>query len=200
MGAALSSLLRMVQSRAATILVIALALLGAAGAQTAAAGARPARTRGHLTPSVQVRVVEQINAIRREFHLPPGRLTVRYATDVQLAADQDRDPLLSPVQPGMMSEYGVWGVSTPFRPVSTAHLTSHLVDAWVYSDGWRGAGTWNLDCTGPDATGCNAHRRAVLSPAPVPGARLWIDVADHPTLIGRTRALSLAVLLVWTRP
>ncbi len=35
--------------------------------------------------------------------------------------------------------------------------------AWMYYDGWGGASTSNLDCTGPTASGCWAHREDVLS-------------------------------------
>ena len=77
-----------------------------------------------------------------------------------------------------MVEYGLWGISTA-APASNAFDPSTIVDDWVYRDGWQGAATQNLDCTSPVAPGCNGHRRAVLSSAPRPGAKLAVDIAIH---------------------
>jgi hypothetical protein len=35
--------------------------------------------------------------------------------------------------------------------------------AWMYSDGWAGNQTSNLDCTGPSSSGCWGHRQDVLA-------------------------------------
>jgi hypothetical protein len=37
---------------------------------------------------------------------------------------------------------------------------------WMYSDGWSGSTTSNIDCTGPSAPGCWGHRDELLGSAP----------------------------------
>lgn len=37
---------------------------------------------------------------------------------------------------------------------------------WMYSDGWAGAATTNLDCTGPRSAGCWSHRDNILQAYP----------------------------------
>jgi hypothetical protein len=75
-----------------------------------------------------------------------------------------------------------------------------IVNAWVYQDGWRGAATYNIDCTRPGASGCNGHRRAVLRTPPVPGAKLSIDVVAVNQPIDGANGLSIAAIMSWTAP
>jgi hypothetical protein len=65
--------------------------------------------------------------------------------------------------------------------------------AWMYYDGWSGAGTSNLDCTGPNASGCWGHREDVLSFPEVGMLSMGASVSrDAHGQIG------YAMTLVWT--
>ncbi|MHB8264221.1 MAG: hypothetical protein ACYDGY_10860, partial [Acidimicrobiales bacterium] len=49
---------------------------------------------------------------------------------------------------------------------------------WVYSDGWGGsaANTFNVDCTGPTASGCWGHRNNIL--ANYPAQATWVTATS----------------------
>ena len=162
-----------------------------ASASTTAAVANP-----HATTADGAQVVAQINAIRASFGLPAGHLTHEFDASVLLAATGGADPTLPPLEGPRIAEFGLWGLA-PDMPSTSAATTKSVVRAWVFEDGWRGSNTWNLDCTGPGAVGCNGHRRAVLSASPAPGDHLSIDVATLPSIWQGVPSVSLAVLMVW---
>jgi hypothetical protein len=135
-------------------------------------------------------VMARIESIRRTFHLPAGHPTNAFRSFVTAAAAANDDPL-APLHGGMVVEYGVWGVVI-------SGSAAAVVDMWVFHDGWEGPGTSNLDCTSASAAGCGGHRRAILSEPPIPGARLYIDVATAPEKWQGSSATSVAALLVWT--
>jgi hypothetical protein len=64
---------------------------------------------------------------------------------------------------------------------------------WMYDDGYAGAATSNVDCTGPAASGCWDHRRNLLAFAQ-PGT-IAMGVAVGPDAHG---AAGYAITLVWT--
>jgi hypothetical protein len=144
-------------------------------------------------------VFNRINAIRSSFGLPRAQRTTAYNAVVTRAIELDQDPWFAPVA-GVVTEYSVWGVVAGSSEMSAAALT--VVNAWVFHDGWEGSvqATWNRDCTSAGAPGCNGHRRAILSSPPVPGARLFIDVADADVDIGGMHATGVAALLIWKLP
>ena len=122
---------------------------------------------------------------------------VSIAADVTNAALRNADPTLGTFTPGAVLEYGLWGISTA-EPASNSLDPSSIVDDWVYSDGWQGAATQNLDCTSPTASGCNGHRRAALSAAPRPGDKLAVDIAVHEANWDGAPAISVAMIMVWS--
>lgn len=144
-------------------------------------------------------VFNRINAIRSSFGLPRAQRTTAYNAVVTRALEADQDPSFTAVA-GVVTEFSVWGVVAGSSEMSAAAIT--VVNAWVFHDGWEGSvqATWNRDCTSAGAPGCNGHRRAILSSPPVPGARLFIDVADRDVDIGGIPATGVAALLIWKLP
>jgi hypothetical protein len=181
---------------------------GAAGAVLALAtwmclSATPAfaSTRGQVSASVlDASVVGRINALRAAFHLTPAEVTTSYDAEVVHGVLTNDDPPFVPTGNGILAEDSIWGV----MPVASTALPSPLgvVNAWVYQDGWRGStqATLNADCTSAGASGCNGHRRAVLSRPPVPGAHLVVDVATHTVDFDGSASLGVAALLIWEAP
>ncbi|HWB21367.1 MAG TPA: hypothetical protein VG652_00605 [Gaiellaceae bacterium] len=151
------------------------------------------------TAALTQSVLQEFNAVRKREGLPPATLTNDYTANVTNAALRNADPALGAFAPGAMTEYGLWGISTA-DPASNALNPSAIVDDWVYRDGWQGSATENLDCSSPTAAGCNGHRRAVLSSAPSPGAKLAVDIAIHQANWDGAPALSVAMLMVWSAP
>lgn len=84
------------------------------------------------------------------------------------------------------------------------------VFAWIYSDGWQGSATTNVDCGAPGAAGCWEHRRILLGEATgtrcrtcVAGSAATVTVAGHPEpsyafVIERPRARA-ALVFSWNR-
>jgi hypothetical protein len=140
-------------------------------------------------------VVSEINLLRARANLPAGQLTSTFTPDVAAAARADQDPnlgALGPVGASRYVAYGLWGIGPqPSTPLN-------VVKDWVFDDGWRGSQTINLDCTSPAATGCNGHRRAVLSHPPFAGAKLRIDVAVTSSTWDGASGVSVAALLIWS--
>lgn len=179
--------------------VLALSTLFVASGPSAAAV-----TPGHRTSAARALVVEhavfvQLNAERKKFGLGAATLTHAYDSDVIAAAENLRDPSLSIVPRGVVSEDGIWGAVSSSGTLSSAS-SSAIVQTWVYQDGWQGSVTPNLDCTGPSASGCNGHRRAVLRKPPYPGAKLSMDVASVFTTYRGQPTLSVAAVMAWSLP
>lgn len=167
------------------------------GAATAPAYGR-AMPRHRVAAAVPRLVVSQINGVRGQFRLGGGQLTARYDAAVRAAAVGHRDPILPVPGRGTIAEYGLWGIEAE-STLATNTAVEGIVRRWVFFDGWRGADTWNVDCSRPSAPGCNGHRRAVLSAPPVPHATLSIDAAYTRTVRRGVPSVSVAVLMVWTK-
>jgi hypothetical protein len=98
------------------------------------------------------------NLDRVAYGLPPVNglspvLNTVAAAGVSADADPDPSQLLS-----SFSTFGWasnWAGAYPNAP--------EAYYAWMYYDGWSGANTSNLDCTGPTASGCWGHRADVLA-------------------------------------
>lgn len=185
---------RIRRSRLAAI-VCAVSGLGLAAMGSASASGARVHELELNGPVAQGLVLQQINAIRHRFGLPPGYATHAYQSIVTAAAHKNEDPIAA-LQLGMVEEFGVWGVATADSPTLAVDV-GVIVDDWVYHDGWEGSATRNLDCTSPTAQGCNGHRRAILSHEPEADARLYVDVAAVLTRFYEGTGLSIAVLLVW---
>jgi hypothetical protein len=151
------------------------------------------------TAALTQSVLQELNTLRKREGLAPASLTNSYMANVTNAALRNADPALGAFAPGVMTEYGLWGISTS-DPASTAPDPATIVDDWVNRDGWQGSATQNLDCTSPTASGCNGHRRAALSSAPRPGAKLAVDIAIHQTSWNGAPAISVAMIMVWSAP
>lgn len=151
-----------------------------------------------LSPSAAV--LNRINAIRVSDHLPAGIATSAYSAQVRQALRTGQDPPFVRAVGGIVAEESLWG-EVPGSGTNSPSPVG-VVNAWVFQDGWRGslALTWNADCVSPTAPGCNGHRRAVLSRSPVPGARLYVDVATKNVTINGTLAVTVATLMVWKLP
>jgi hypothetical protein len=143
-------------------------------------------------------VVSEINAVRRKFGLVPGIATRAYQRVVVPAAFQLHDPILSSVPPTVITADRIWGAVSTTGSASLLNSEA-IVDTWVYRDGWQGRGTRNIDCVSPRSQGCNGHRRAVLRSAPMPGAKLTIDVYVATRPIKGVQTLSVAAVLSWVR-
>ncbi len=145
-------------------------------------------------------VFQRINAIRVSDHLPAGLATSAYGAQVRQALRTGQDPPFVRAVAGIVAEESLWG-EVPASGVNPPSPAS-VVNAWVFHDGWRGslALTWNADCVSPTAPDCNGHRRAVLSRPPVPGARLYLDVATKNVTINGSPAVAVATLMVWKLP
>jgi hypothetical protein len=143
-------------------------------------------------------VIDRINAIRVSFGLPPGQPTTDYNSKAIQGVRSNDDPPFAPEAGGVIEEYSLWGF-IPDSSAASYPSPLEVVNSWVYHDGWRGSAqaTWNLDCTSVGAPGCNGHRRAVLSPPPAPGARLFIDATVRNVKFSGSSGLAVAVLMVW---
>lgn len=139
-----------------------------------------------------------INAVRDQFGLVPGNVTHRFDPLVTAAIAAHADPQLPALGPGVLAEYGLWGIKPVDSTAAQSSAVSSIVHLWVSDDGWRGPNTVNLDCTSPTASGCNGHRRAVLSSQPSAGATLSLDVSVAAVTWQGSPAVSVAVLMVWT--
>ena len=182
----------------ARIAVAASVVVGGVGALeplTCASAAVVVRAPEMASPAAAV--VAEINSVRAQFGLAPGVLTHLFDASVSAAALGEADPRLPRPGARTTDEYGVWGLAPSSPPISEA-TTSSVINAWIYDDGWNGADTWNLDCSGPTAPGCNSHRDAVLSTSRLRRARLSIDVSSVSTTYEGVPSVSLAVLLIWT--
>jgi hypothetical protein len=176
------------------VIVLSTIVLNSVGATTVP------RKHRRVTETLVIRteVIRQINAVRHRFGLPSGRATTGYQSIVTTAVRSNNDPVAK-IQTGTVAEFGVWG-ELPSRALSS-HIAPHIiVDNWVYEDGWNSADPLNLDCTSPNARGCDAHRRAILSKPPFRGARLYIDIDVIQSHWHGTSGLSIAALLIWSMP
>jgi len=107
------------------------------------------------------------------------------------------DPPFAPFGSHIDAEYSLWGIVPGWTSSSL-----QVVNDWVYHDGWRGSTkrTLNGDCTSVNASGCNGHRRAILSSPPLSGATLRIDIETREVRYKGTKYLAVAALLVWSKP
>lgn len=149
--------------------------------------------------SSQTLVLDRINALRRTFHLPSALPTTLYNSVVTSAATSERDPHLPALFGKAVEEFGVWGIA-PYQPAPSNVPATAILNNWVYRDGWLGKATTNEDCTFPTASGCNSHRRAILSLVPAGVATLYADIAVTKSDYEGGPGTSIAILLVWMRP
>lgn len=185
--------------------LVATALLlsiGMAAATPAVAGAVVSKRPAAAASAAQRRsavalMASLINAIRSQHALAPGAVTLRYEASVAIAATEGRDPSLPNPPRGVVAAYGLWAI-TPQQSTALNDAFASALHLWVTADGWNGSRTFNLDCSHPRATGCNGHRRAILSASPTGGATLAIDAAVTSTRLRGAPATSVAVLLVWS--
>jgi hypothetical protein len=204
------SALRERAGRTATVAVaVGIGAVGIFGGSPATAGVRANRSTPVVSASKSTShwVFAQINRIRSQLGLPPGTITHRFDRRVLLAARTSRDPITVPLPKGTVSLASIWGAeSVSVRGHGAARtralLPRAVVNGWVSFDGWLGPGkTINLECTSAGAPGCDGHRDTILSPAPVPGARLSIDVGSVETRSSRgVVAISVAAVFAWSMP
>jgi hypothetical protein len=186
---------------AAGLLLGGMVLLGSAlqatGAGAAVVAPKVALRLAHVVALDGV-VANRLNVIRESFGLASGVATTEYSGEVDQAVALNEDPPFAPTTGGVVGEEGLWGV-VPGVSGASASATLEIVNGWVYHDGWEGsvAATWNADCTSAHATGCNGHRRNVLSTPPVAGAKLYIDVTTQSVTLDGASALAVAALFVW---
>jgi hypothetical protein len=140
--------------------------------------------------------IQKINAIRTSFHRSAGAVTVAYNDEVLKGIRSNDDPPFAPFTGNIEAEYSLWGIVPGWTSSSV-----EVVNDWVYHDGWMGstAKTLNGDCTSASASGCNGHRRAVLSSPPSPGARLEVDIQTRQIKDDGAQYLSVAALFIWSR-
>lgn len=177
----------------ASLLVLAVAptLVAPAGD----AGASPAS----LTTLASRSVVQRINAFRAAAGLSVGTESTAYTREVTRSLATNLDPPFAAPNDHVVGEYALWGQLVT-GPSLVAQSAANVVNLWVRHDKWRGSSalTANRDCPRPRATGCNGHRRAVLSRPPIPGAHLVIDALAQPNTVAGTVEWRVAVLMVWT--
>lgn len=183
---------------AAGLLLGALVLLGSALQSAGAAEIAPKALRHSQVVALDSVVANRLNTIRASFGLRAGTSTNAYSAEVGQAVALNEDPPFAPTSGGVVGEEGLWGM-IPGASGSNAAAVTEIVNGWVYHDGWQGstAATWNADCTSAHATGCDAHRRNVLSTPPVAGAKLTIDVTTKSVTYDGQPALAVAALFVW---
>lgn len=133
-------------------------------------------------------VISLINGERSARGLPAGQLTGADAAAVADAAEDGTDP----TGPAGVAWRGLWGRS------NAPDAAAQMVYEFVYDDGWNGsvAATPNVDCTGPGAPGCDAHRDAVLMANP-PGTTLQIEAGEATISVAGSDQTSVAVLMTW---
>lgn len=143
-------------------------------------------------------VVQRINAFRTSAGLSTGVISTAYTRELARSLATNLDPPFAPRNDHIVGEYALWG-ELPTQITGRQMNAADVVSAWVQHDNWRGPSglTWNLDCTGPAALGCNGHRRAVLSRAPIPGAHLLIGALAQRTSVAGAPEWRVAVLMVW---
>lgn len=143
-------------------------------------------------------VIERMNAFRTAAGLSTGALSTAYTRELSRSLATNLDPPFTARSDHIVGEYALWG-ELPTWTSKSAPRAADVVNAWVQHDNWRGptALTWNLDCTGPAASGCNGHRRAVLSRPPIPGAHLMIGALARRVTVAGTAEWRVAVLMVW---
>jgi hypothetical protein len=177
------------------VLAIAIVSLGTLAVAPAFATSHPGTGRAALGSQV----LNRMNAIRASFGLPKGQPTSAYGSEALEDARSNLDPSFAPLARGVVAEYSLSGV-LPVLSAANPPSPGTVVDDWVYRDGWEGSSqaTLNAGCTSARAPACNGHRQAVLSQAPVPGAKLYIDVTTRSVTFGGGPALAVAVLMVWS--
>ena len=98
------------------------------------------------------------NLDRVAYGLPPiNGLSPALNTVAAAGVSADADPNPS----ALLSSFSTFGWSSNWAGAYPNAPEAYY--AWMYYDGWGGAHTSNLDCTGPTASGCWAHREDVLS-------------------------------------
>jgi hypothetical protein len=130
------------------------------------------------------------NLDRLAYGLPPVTglspvLNAVAATGVTADADPDPSALLS-----SMSSFG-W--SSNWAGGYGNAMEAYY--AWMYSDGWAGRQTSNLDCTSPTSSGCWGHRQDVLAFSQPGLLSMGASVSRDPQ-----GQIGYAITLVWTPP
>jgi hypothetical protein len=128
------------------------------------------------------------NLDRLAYGLPPVTglspvLNAVAATGVTADADPDPSALLS-----SMPSFG-W--SSNWAGGYGNALEAYY--AWMYSDGWAGRQTSNLDCTSPTSSGCWGHRQDVLAFSQPGLLSMGASVSRDPQ-----GQIGYAITLVWT--
>ncbi|HEY5267126.1 MAG TPA: hypothetical protein VIJ40_09955 [Acidimicrobiales bacterium] len=141
--------------------------------------------------------ISKVNTIRVSFQRQSGGPTSAYSTEVLTGIRSNNDPPFAPFGSHIDAQYSLWGIVPGWSSSSL-----QVVNDWVYHDGWLGSmkRTLNGDCTSASASGCNGHRRAVLSSPPMSGATLRIDIETRQVKYQGSKYLAVAALLVWSKP
>lgn len=119
------------------------------------------RDYARLPARQQVFVLTNLERVDRAM-APVAGINAELNARAQLGADGQTDPSPAGWQLDGLSGL-VW--------TSVQATASNALEAdwlWMYSDGWAGAATTNLDCTGPRSTGCWGHRENILRAYPTP--------------------------------
>jgi hypothetical protein len=102
-----------------------------------------------------------------------------------VTADADPDPS------ALLSSLASFGWSSNWAGGYGNALEAYY--AWMYSDGWAGRRTSNLDCTSPTSSGCWGHRQDVLSFSQPGLLSMGASVRRDPQ-----GQIGYAITLVWT--
>lgn len=177
--------------------MVALAAVLVAGAMLVIVPAGIASTSPISMAAQSANAISHVNTIRVSFQRQSGNATSAYSTEVLTGIRSNGDPPFAPFGSHIDAQYSLWGIVPGWTSSAI-----QVVNDWVYHDGWQGSTqrTLNGDCTSASASGCNGHRRAVLSSPPMGGATLRIDIETRQVMYEGAKYLAVAALLVWTKP
>jgi hypothetical protein len=141
-----------------------------------------------LTGSQQLLILSNLD--RLSYGLPPVAglspvLNAVAATGV--SADADPDPS------ALLRSFASFGWSSNWAGGYGNALEAYY--AWMYSDGWGGKQTSNLDCTSPVSSGCWGHREDILAFPQAGLLSMGAAVRRDPS-----GQIGYAMTLVWTPP
>lgn len=117
------------------------------------------RDYAHLPARQQVFVLTNLERVDRG--LPPvSGINAALNVRALLGASREEDPSPAGWQLGGLAGL-VW---TSVQATAANPLEADWL--WMYSDGWAGDATTNIDCTGPGSAGCWSHRDNILQAYP----------------------------------
>jgi len=128
-----------------------------------------------LTPGEQLFVLADLERVDR--HLPPYLgLNRALSREAAKAVRRNEDPSLAPgfalhanTTSGLVAFASTWAQN--FSTLSADYF-------WMYDDGWAGASTGNIGCTGANAVPCWGHREELLGLAPREGVAVGLHCRD----------------------